>query len=143
MGKPEVIRCDDVEVFADMLHLVLRPLYEFGSRKCLGCIRLSLYVAIAKLFLTNRFGEPIAEGLYCPFKDERFCYRYVLIYRCVEGNSERFAEVSIEDNYEYGLIINAISLSKDLDKLLENVKPIKLTLNINEERLGGGGKTTN
>ena len=66
MERPEFVSCRDVEVFVDMLHIALRPLYEFYSSACLGCgIGFDLFMAVARLFLVSRFGEPGAEGLYC------------------------------------------------------------------------------
>jgi hypothetical protein len=40
-------------------------------------------------------------------EDERTCYRYVVMYRCAEGDQERVAEISMENDYEYGYTYTA------------------------------------
>jgi hypothetical protein len=64
LGGSKTISCRDVEVFVDMLHIALRPLYEFYSNTYLEHrVSFDLFMAIAKLFLISRFSEPVAEGL--------------------------------------------------------------------------------
>jgi hypothetical protein len=95
-------------------------------------------MAIAKLFLISRFGEPVAEGLYCYTEDEKMCHRYVVVYRCVEGNQEEVAEVYIENDYEYGLHIHSFTYRKPDEYLLKHLKLIKLSLGIEKKRINSG-----
>jgi len=134
LGEAEFASCRDVEVFVDMLHIALRPLYEFYSSACLGCgIGFDLFMAVARLFLVSRFGEPGAEGLYCYTGDEKTCYRYVMMYRCVEGDQERVAEVLIEDDYEYGLHIHSFSYREPGEHLAKHLKPVRLLLTVEKK----------
>jgi len=139
LGGSKTISCRDVEVFVDMLHIALRPLYEFYSNTYLEHrVGFDLFMAIAKLFLISRFGEPVAEGLYCYTEDEKTCYRYVVMYRCVEDNQEEVAEVYIENDYEYGLHIHSFTYRKPDDYLLKHLKPVKLSLGIEKKRIDSG-----
>jgi hypothetical protein len=58
--------------------------------------------AIARKLFVNRFGEPVGEGWICEDEDEGDCYKYVMIYRCVDEGDELLAKVDVEEDYEYG-----------------------------------------
>jgi len=56
-------------------------------------------------------------------EDERTCYRYVIMYRCAEGDQERVAEISMENDYEYGLHIYSFSHREPGELIAKHLKP--------------------
>ena len=94
-SKEKKIRCSDIRFIMALSDLVLHQLYDIG-------MDFKVLVTIARKLFVDRFGEPVGEGWICEEEDVAVCYKYVMIYRCVEDGIEWLAKVDVEEDYEHG-----------------------------------------
>jgi hypothetical protein len=113
--------CRDLDLYAMVLHVALRPLYE---------LRVDLHVlyAIARRLLIRGFLCPYIEGLLCRGR----CYGYKMVFKCMENGKEKFAEVEIIDRDDYGLDVSVYIVDKLVKHSLDDMKPRKIVLRVEE-----------
>ena len=113
--------CRDLDLYAMVLHVALRPLYELH-------VDLHILYAIARRLMIRGFLYPYVEGLLCR---ER-CYGYKMVFKCTENGREKFAEVEIIDRDDHGLDVSVHIVDKISRHAIEDMKPKKLVLRVEE-----------
>ena len=133
MGSKELPPCYEIARACDVLTIALRALYEASNIAFFDVEDFDMVIwSLSRKLLSEQFGEPVLEGLICWGEDEDTCYGYRMIFKCRGNGDKAFEIVDINFDYDYGLTLNYFAKIKIESIDVEDLKPRKIVMNIEQ-----------
>jgi len=90
---------------------------------------LKYLVALVRKIIVDRFGKPVGEGWICD-EESNYCYKYMMVFSCVDGDKEKFAMVEVEENEEYVFWVSSSVLDEKDLPVREDGVPVLASLEL-------------
>ena len=133
MARKELPPCYEIARACDVLAIALRALYEASNIALFDVEDFDMVVwALSRKLLSEQFGEPVLEGLKCWGEDEDTCYGYRMIFKCRDDGGKAFEIVDVDFDYDSGLTLNYFAKIKIESIDVEDLKPRKIVMNIEQ-----------
>jgi hypothetical protein len=125
MSKEKKIRCENVRHVEGWASMVAVQLRHIG-------FELKYLVALVRKILVDRFGKPVGEGWICD-EESIDCYKYMMIFSCVDGDKDKYVKVVVEENEEYVFWVSSSVLDEKDFPVRENGVPVRTRLELKVE----------
>ncbi|MCC6057153.1 MAG: hypothetical protein LM583_10800 [Desulfurococcaceae archaeon] len=122
MSKVKKIRCENIRHVEGWASMVAVQLRYIG-------FELKYLVALVRKILVDRFGKPVGEGWVCD-EESIDCYKYVMIFSCVDGDRDKFAMVEVEENEDYVFWVSSSVLDEKDLPVREYGVPVRASLEL-------------
>jgi hypothetical protein len=131
MTEQKLPPCYEIARACDILTIVLRVLYESTNIVFFDVEDFDVLVwSVARMLLSEQFGEPVLEGLLCWGEDEDTCYGYRMIFKSRDYGVKAFEKIDINFDYDSGLTLYCFAKDKIESIDVEYFKPKRINTKI-------------
>jgi len=90
---------------------------------------LKYLAALVRKIIVDRFGKPVGEGWICD-EESNDCYKYIMVFSCVDGDRGKYVMVEVEENEEYVFWVSSSVLDEKDLPVREDGVPVQTSLEL-------------
>jgi hypothetical protein len=121
-SKEKKTRCENIRHVEGWASMVAVQLHHIG-------FELKYLVALVRKILVDRFGKPVGEGWICD-EESIDCYKYIMVFSCVDGDRDKFAMVEVKENEDYVFWVSSSVLDEKDLPVRENGVPVRTRMSL-------------